>query len=573
MLTTVLIGTESWAKDNKFDVYLFIGQSNCAGRGPMLSADTLHQLFGVSLLDNKGKPVPATAPMNRFSNIRKEIGMQMMGPAYEFSQLMHSYTGKDILIVQNARGGSAMKSWQVGGDGTYSYTDSAIVRTRQALRYGTLKGIVWHQGETDIQEKSTGNIYVERFKKMIDYLRKELGVGNEVPVIVGEVGRWKWHDMSEINAFNETTLTTLTQVVPNCHKVSSEGLARRYKDKENDPHFSRDAQIELGRRYADAMLPLVSDCYVTKFKDGKQAAISFTYDDGLSEHYDLVAPELEKRGFRGSFWIIGNNVGMKETPNGGRLNWEQIREMANRGHDMGSHTWDHAHITQMKDEKALLAEFEKVDSAFISNGLPKPTTVAYPFNGVNRHVRTIAEKGRIATRVRQVGHGENNNKTTPEKLSKWLRSTIDSGDWGVTMTHGIKKGYDIWFHPEWLWNFYDEVKAKEDSVWVGTFAEVGAYIAEREHTAFTQKIKNGSIIVEPKQCDKYSSMVDSEITRLDPALFNQPLTLRINGAFEGETVTARQGKKSLEVENRGKYLLINVNPYGGKVKITHSKCK
>ena len=40
---------------------------------------------------------------------------------------------------------------------------------------------------------------------------------------------------------------------------------------------------------------------IAPYYQGKKAAISFTYDDGLLEHYTLVAPNLEKRGFRGSF--------------------------------------------------------------------------------------------------------------------------------------------------------------------------------------------------------------------------------------------------------------------------------
>ena len=80
---------------------------------------------------------------------------------------------------------------------------------------------------------------------------------------------------------------------------------------------------------------------IAPYYQGKKAAISFTYDDGLLEHYTLVAPNLEKRGFRGSFWIIGNMVGVEHHRLGARMTWKQIKKLEKRGHDMGSHGWSH----------------------------------------------------------------------------------------------------------------------------------------------------------------------------------------------------------------------------------------
>ena len=40
------------------------------------------------------------------------------------------------------------------------------------------------------------------------------------------------------------------------------------------------------------------EVYVAKYKHDKICAISYTFDDGLAEHYTIVFPELEKRGFK-----------------------------------------------------------------------------------------------------------------------------------------------------------------------------------------------------------------------------------------------------------------------------------
>jgi hydroxymethylpyrimidine/phosphomethylpyrimidine kinase len=65
-----------------------------------------------------------------------------------------------------------------------------------AARSAHVKGILWHQGESDCKDASL-ETYVERFKVMISAMRKQLGNEN-LPVILGELSvdipknpRWK----------------------------------------------------------------------------------------------------------------------------------------------------------------------------------------------------------------------------------------------------------------------------------------------------------------------------------------------------------------------------------------------
>lgn len=559
-------------RGRNFDVYLMIGQSNMAGRGYLNESDTINNIDGVWILNVEGEPEPARVPFNLYSTIRKEAELQRMSPTYSFSQQMHAVTGRNILIVQNARGGSSIKSWQPEGDGKNCYLDSAIVRCQQALKYGQLRGICWHQGETDIVGGTAGKSYVTRFKAMAKELRNRLGVHDDVPIIVGEVGQWAWsknalfepddtlvaksavsQGTNAISLFNDSTLSRLCREVPNCHKVCSDGLTRLIK--ESDPHFSREGQLELGNRYARQMRSLVGDAWIAPYRDNKQAAISFTYDDGLLEHYDLVAPELEKRGFRGSFWIIGNVIDTDITKNGRRMTWAQVKELHDRGHEMGGHTWSHPHLTRMKDTDSLKAEIcTLLDDAFVEHGLPRPLTMAWPYNGCNDKCRELFETGRIGSRIRQVGHGENNNKVTPEKLRLWLDRTIQQRDWGVTMTHAVIDGYDRWFHPEWLWSFYDAVKARESEVWVGTFGEVMAYQREADATTIQMDRKRNKTIIHVA-CP------------LDPKVFAERLTLCIRGSWN-DHIQVKQATHTLPYTiSPDGLLLVNIDPFAGDVVI------
>ena len=54
--------------------------------------------------------------------------------------------------------------------------------------------------------------------------------------------------------------------------------------------------------------------YVARYKGDKACAISYTFDDGLAEQYTLAAPQLEKRGFRGTFCVNGAKVNTSQIP-------------------------------------------------------------------------------------------------------------------------------------------------------------------------------------------------------------------------------------------------------------------
>lgn len=87
-------------------------------------------------------------------------------------------------------------------------------------------------------------------------------------------------------------------------------------------NMKRDFFIALS--VAMALLANAQEITVCKYWGDRQAAVSLTYDDGLLEHKTLVAAELEKRGLKGTFWIIGNMVGQRNTDQGDRLTWDEI---------------------------------------------------------------------------------------------------------------------------------------------------------------------------------------------------------------------------------------------------------
>lgn len=532
-----LHGSES---NKEYDVYLMIGQSNMAGRGLFEESDTVGTIDGVWLLDSDGVPVKASSPLNRYSTIRKDLSLQGYGPGEVFSKTMHNRTGRKILLVVNAKGGSSILQWLPGASG--GFLDEAIRRTRQALQHGTLRGILWQQGETDIQ-RSTED-YAGKFNAMITSLRQELGA-TDIPVAVGQPGRWQWESNEKIKTFIDSIMPQMCSITDNCHPVSSFRLTRRYKDKIRDPHFSRKAQMELGRRYADAIIPQIDSIYVTKYQGNRNAAISFTFDDGDEEHASLVAPELEKRGFRGTFWIIGRTTdsGDPERP---RASWSQLRKMAENGHEISNHSWSHGKLVLMTPQE-ISREIAMNDSAIEHNVGVRPVTFCYPFNATTPILEKLASANRVGTRLHQFATGQQNNKATPEKLQGWIEDIIAAGDWGVTMGHGINVGYDKWYDPQVLWDMFDYVKSKEKDIWVATFRDVAAYREQRDHTHIASFRDKGCITLR-MECN------------LDETLFNVPLTVAVKGDWDSAKPRAIITSGEIDTRVEGDLLLFETIP-------------
>ena len=190
--------------------------------------------------------------------------------------------------------------------------------------------------------------------------------------------------------------------------------------------------MEAVAKVVPALAPYVqqhdSEVYVADYKDNKKCTISYTYDDGLEEHYTLVFPEMEKVGFKGTFWIWGKGIGnVAEQQGKPRMTWVQMKEMACKGHEISSHSWSHANLKNMS-LKEVQVEVDRNDSILQAEIGERPLTFCYPFNSYNEDVLRIASKDRIGTRTKQYAIGGEKSKSTVESLDKWVKELIIAGD-------------------------------------------------------------------------------------------------------------------------------------------------
>lgn len=257
-----LLVLASCNREPQYDVYLFIGQSNMAGRGDMLPEDTT-VIPHAFILDDSDQIIPAKAPLNLYSTIRKRVGMQKINPSYAFARTVAGTSKHDMLMVVNARGGSALDEWLKGAPGNTfsvrnqddpewegkpmpSFYDEAVRRARIAMEHGQLKAIIWHQGCSDSGPQAV-RTYMDRLEGFVADLRKDLGVGEEVPFIAGEIP----YCFSGSRFFNPM-IRTIEEHIPNSAWVSAEGCP----GNADSLHFSREGQMILGQRYAEKYLSM-----------------------------------------------------------------------------------------------------------------------------------------------------------------------------------------------------------------------------------------------------------------------------------------------------------------------------
>jgi hypothetical protein len=241
----------------ELDLFLCIGQSNMAGRGEMNSASSdLTPMNNVWLLDPDDQWEIAVNPLNKYSEIRKELNMQKICPAYSFAGKIEAETGRRIGLIVNARGGSVIESWLKGS--ADQYYESSLRRTLEAKKWGTLKAILWHQGEGNAGSETRIAAYPNQLKKMVADWRSDL----EMPdlfFVAGELARWRNDPGSTIaqrNALFNAMIDTVSAYIPRSSVATSEDLTPINGDT-TDPHFDRDSQLKLGERYAGEVLKAV----------------------------------------------------------------------------------------------------------------------------------------------------------------------------------------------------------------------------------------------------------------------------------------------------------------------------
>ncbi len=252
--------------DSKFYVFLCFGQSNMEGFPGVEQQDkAVDKRFQVlaavdfaAMGRTKGNWYDAVPPLCRSST--------GLCPADFFGRTLVANMPQDVKVgvVNIAVAGCKIELFDKDNYKTYAATAPAwmtsIIKTyddnpyqqlvnmgKVAQKKGVIKGILLHQGESNTNDKE----WPTKVKGVYENLLKDLNLkAEDVPLLAGEVVN---ADQNGASASMNTIIDELPKTILMAHVISSKGCEAR----PDHLHFTPAGYRELGKRYGEAMLPLL----------------------------------------------------------------------------------------------------------------------------------------------------------------------------------------------------------------------------------------------------------------------------------------------------------------------------
>jgi peptidoglycan/xylan/chitin deacetylase (PgdA/CDA1 family) len=125
--------------------------------------------------------------------------------------------------------------------------------------------------------------------------------------------------------------------------------------------------------------------------DLPERAVVLTFDDGYADFHEHALPEIERHGFAATLfittgWIKDSGAHAAGRPLGRMLTWDQVRDVADAGVEVGAHSHSHAQLDQLAD-RALAAELRD-SKTILEEVTARPVrTLAYPYGYSSGRVR------------------------------------------------------------------------------------------------------------------------------------------------------------------------------------------
>lgn len=238
-----------------FHIFVLMGQSNMAGTSIPVPVEYVDPSPEVLVLRKDLVWRQASTPLDPAFGGVFSLGQSF---ARHYASL---HPGVKVGVIQCARGGRSIKELAKGGkdrDGTPNYDDT-LAKIRAAMQRGTLKGVLWHQGETDCGDGG----YNAKLAALIGDLRADTGIP-DLPLVVGQLGQYaNW-----TTAFNGR-IQTVAKDIPHCAVAMSDGL----RDLGDKVHFSGFGSETFGARYLEQYLQLAEPALVATWQP-RSAAIA-----------------------------------------------------------------------------------------------------------------------------------------------------------------------------------------------------------------------------------------------------------------------------------------------------------
>lgn len=175
------------------------------------------------------------------------------------------------------------------------------------------------------------------------------------------------------------------------------------RDGANNPYSIDERRFEEQLRWLrQTGHQSVSIAQVADWLDGYASlpsrAVLITFDDGYLDNLEVALPLLQRYLFSACIFVSTNWIGEKErhySQLGEKmlpmLTWEELRQLANAGIDIGSHTLSHPFLTELPAERA----WEEIHQAKqeLERHLGRETLAfSYPNSRHNANLREMVKR-------------------------------------------------------------------------------------------------------------------------------------------------------------------------------------
>ncbi len=168
----------------------------------------------------------------------------------------------------------------------------------------------------------------------------------------------------------------------------------------------------------------INDTAIKSNNNTEKIAI-ITFDDGWKSQYEIAKPILDKYNFKATFYLTCDDVGKE-----GRLSWQEIKQLQNEGHEIGSHTVNHVNLDEIPSDEQ---EYEIVESKkCLENQGIAVHSFAYPFNSGDENNDVLDVVSKHYKFARTAGEIDNSSTANYQKYTilgeSFSSESEESGD-------------------------------------------------------------------------------------------------------------------------------------------------
>jgi len=184
------------------------------------------------------------------------------------------------------------------------------------------------------------------------------------------------------------------------HKIPDEPIDSPNKIFVTKKNFEKHLQFFKFRGFS----PITFKDYID-FRDGKnslknfpQKPIILTFDDGYTDNYFNLLPLMEKYGYKGVIYFLGDfdvSYNFWDADQGDHrdeiMGKEQKKSFVEKGWEIGSHTLTHRHLSKLPENEVFEEIAEGKNSLEQALGT-KIISFAYPYGDLNEMVKAQVKK-------------------------------------------------------------------------------------------------------------------------------------------------------------------------------------